>query len=102
PRADGRLTLGVTVEEAGFDDRVTLAGMRTILEGTTALVPAVASLPFGRAWAGLRPGTPDGWPYLGPVPPVQNLWVSTGHYRKGILLAPLCARLVAASILAGR
>jgi glycine oxidase len=102
PRPDGRLTLGVTVEEAGFDTRVTLAGLQSIVNGTAALVPAVTAIPFERAWAGLRPATPDGWPYMGPLPPMRNLWVSTGHYRKGILLAPECARLVARSLLANR
>src|SRR5207302_4892455 len=101
PRADGRLALGVTVEEAGFDDRVTLEGVRSILEPVCRLVPGVGRLPLVRAWAGLRPATPDGLPYMGPVPPMHNLWVSTGHFRKGILLAPVCARLVAQSILAG-
>jgi glycine oxidase len=102
PRPDGSLVLGVTIEEAGFDDRVTLDGLRAILERTCAVVPAVGALPLARAWAGLRPATPDGWPYLGPVPPFRNLWLSAGHFRKGILLAPICARLVAASILADR
>ncbi len=100
PRADGSLLLGVTVEDAGYDDQVTLDGVRSILSSTSALVPAVGKLPFVRAWAGLRPATPDGYPYMGPVPPLRNLWVSTGHFRKGILLAPLCARLMARSILA--
>jgi len=102
PRPEGRLLLGVTIEEAGFDERVTLDGLRHILQGTCALVPAVGRLPFGRAWAGLRPGTPDGLPYLGSVPPLSNVWVSTGHFRKGILLAPLCGRLLAQSIVAGQ
>ncbi len=102
PRPDGSLLLGVTVEEAGFDDRVTLDGLRTILEGTCALVPAVGRLNPARAWAGLRPATPDERPYMGPVPSLANLWVSAGHFRKGILLAPLCARLLARSVLAGR
>jgi glycine oxidase len=101
PRADG-LLLGVTVEEAGYDDRVTLDGVHTILARTSALVPAVGQLSWARAWAGLRPATPDGWPYVGPLPPLRNLWVSTGHFRKGILLAPVCARLLARSILANR
>ena len=100
PRPDGTLLLGVTVEEAGFDDRVTLDGLRTILAGTCALVPAVGGLGLRRAWAGLRPATPDEYPEMGPLPPLRNLWVSTGHFRKGILLAPLCARLLAGSILA--
>jgi glycine oxidase len=102
PRPDGTLLLGVTIEEAGFDERVTLAAVRQILAGTSALVPAVGQLGWARAWAGLRPATADEWPFLGPVPPWRNFWVSTGHYRKGILLAPLCARLLARSILAGR
>lgn len=100
PQADGRLALGVTVEHAGFDDRVTLDGVRRVLTSTCAVAPAVGGLPLIRAWAGLRPATPDGWPYTGPVPPLRNLWVSTGHFRKGILLAPVCARLMAQSILA--
>jgi glycine oxidase len=98
PRSDGRLTLGVTVEETGFNNQVTLDGLRTILDHTTALVPAVGEMPLLRAWAGLRPATPDGWPFMGPLLPLRNCWVSTGHFRKGILLAPLCARLVARSI----
>jgi glycine oxidase len=76
--------------------------VRTILERTSALVPAVGRLSWARAWAGLRPATPDGWPYLGPLPPLRNLWVNTGHFRKGILLAPVCAQLLARSILANR
>jgi glycine oxidase len=102
PRPDGRLVIGVTVEEAGYDDRVTLAGVRTLLEGACALVPAVGQLTLRRAWAGLRPATPDELPYMGPVQPLQNLWVSAGHFRKGILLAPVCARLMARAILANR
>jgi len=102
PRADGRLALGVTVEETGFDDRVTVDGVRSILEHTCRLVPSVGRLPLLHAWAGLRPATPDGLPYMGPVEPIRNLWVSTGHFRKGILLAPVCARLVARSIAQGR
>jgi glycine oxidase len=102
PRPEGRLVVGVTVEEAGFDERVTLGGLRHILQGACALAPAVAGLPLARAWAGLRPGTPDGLPYLGPVPTLRNLWASTGHFRKGVLLAPLCARLLCGAILAGR
>jgi glycine oxidase len=102
PRPDGRLVLGVTVEEAGFDDHVTLDGLRTILHAACALVPAVGQLPLRRAWAGLRPATPDELPYMGPVLPLQNLWVSAGHFRKGILLTPICTMLMARSILAGR
>jgi glycine oxidase len=100
PRPGGGLVLGVTVEEAGFDARVTLEGLHTILHGARALVPAVGTLSLRRAWAGLRPATPDELPYMGRVEPLRNLWVSVGHFRKGILLAPVCARLMAQSILA--
>jgi glycine oxidase len=102
PWPDGRLALGVTVEEAGFHDRVELAALQRILDQAIALVPAVGKLPFSHAWAGLRPATPDAWPYMGPGLPLDNLWISTGHFRKGTLLAPICARLLAASILAGQ
>ncbi len=98
PWPDGRLLLGVTIEEAGFDTQVRLEGLRQILQRTIDLVPAVADLPLHRAWAGLRPATPDECPYIGPVPSLTNLWVSAGHFRKGILLAPMCARLLARSL----
>jgi glycine oxidase len=101
PWPDGRLLLGVTIEEAGFDTQVRLEGLQQILRRTIELVPAVADLPLHRAWAGLRPATPDEWPYLGPVPSLKNLWVSAGHFRKGILLAPICARLLAQSLQGG-
>src|SRR5262249_17757661 len=77
PAPGGDLLLGVTVEEAGFDDRVTLDGLGSILERTSALVPAVGRLGLRRAWAGLRPATPDACPVMGPLP-LRNLWVSTG------------------------
>jgi glycine oxidase len=102
PWPDGRLLLGVTIDEVGFDTQVRLEGLRQILERTIALVPAVAGLPLHRAWAGLRPATPDECPYIGSVPSLTNLWVSAGHFRKGILLAPLCARLLVQSLRDGR
>jgi glycine oxidase len=98
PWPDGRLQRGVTIAEAGFDRQVRFEGLRQILQRTIDLVPAVADLPLHRAWAGLRPATPDECPFLGPVPSLTNLWVSTGHFRKGILLAPVCARLLAQSL----
>jgi glycine oxidase len=101
PRPDGTVLLGVTVEETGFDTRVTMAGLHAILAGVLALAPGLGDLTSVRSWAGLRPATPDDLPYMGPLPPLHNLWISAGHFRKGILLAPLCARLMAQSILAG-
>jgi glycine oxidase len=102
PRPDGSLLLGVTLENVGFDDRVTIDGVCRILEGVRRLVPAVGALALARCWAGLRPASPDGLPFMGQLPPLKNLWVCTGHYRKGILLAPICARLMARSILDDR
>ena len=102
PWPDGRLLLGVTLEDRGFDEEVRLDNLRAILERTMRLVPQVGQLALYRAWAGLRPATPDELPYMGPVRPLDNLWISTGHFRKGIMLAPLCARLMAASILGNR
>lgn len=102
PWPDGRLALGVTVEEVGFDDRVRLDSLSRILRQTIELVPAVGALSLSYAWAGLRPATPDGWPYMGPIPPWKNFWISAGHFRKGTLLAPICAKLLAESIHAGR
>src|SRR5262249_12474132 len=64
PWPDGRLAVGVTLEEAGFDDRVRLGSLSRILQHAIALVPAVGKLALDRAWAGLRPATPDGWPYM--------------------------------------
>ena len=64
-------------------------------------MPAVGRLGLRRAWAGLRPATPDACPVMGPLS-LHNLWVSTGHFRKGILLAPLCARLLAQSLTSGK
>lgn len=100
PRSDGSLVIGVTVEEVGFDEQSTLVGIEQILARACALVPAVGKLALEKAWAGLRPATIDDWPYMGPVAPLRNLWISAGHFRKGILLAPLSARLMASSILA--
>jgi glycine oxidase len=101
PRPDGTVLLGVTVEEAGFDTSVTAAGLHAILSGVLALAPQIGQLSLVRSWAGLRPVTPDELPFMGPLPPLYNLWISAGHFRKGILLAPLCARLMAQSILTG-
>ncbi len=98
PRADGRLVIGSTSENAGYDKSLTPAGLRQILSAGIELVPAAASLPFADAWAGLRPDTPDHLPILGATD-VENFFVATGHYRNGILLAPVTAQLVGDAIL---
>lgn len=88
PRSDGRLLVGATVEEAGFDQQPTAGGILTLLRGAVELCPATASLPIVEMWAGLRPGSPDNGPILGPTG-IQGLIMATGHFRNGILLAPL-------------
>jgi glycine oxidase len=94
PRDDGRLLVGATVERAGFDTSVTAEGIHGILHGALAGAPSLAGFAVSESWAGLRPGTPDGRPFLG-LTPVQGLLLATGHYRNGILLAPATARSIA-------
>ncbi len=99
PRADGRLVAGATVEEMGFDTRITAGGVHELLREAYRALPDVAELELERAAAGLRPGTPDNAPIVGPSP-IEGLVFATGHFRNGILLAPLTARGVA-GLLAG-
>jgi glycine oxidase len=94
PRGDGRLLVGATVEDRGFDARVTAAGMHDLLDAALAVAPALASFAVVETWAGLRPGSHDGRPYLGPTV-LDGYVVATGHYRNGILLTPITARLIA-------
>jgi glycine oxidase len=99
PRGDGRVVLGATVEEQGFDTALTAGGVRRLLEAAWEVVPDVEELEFSRARVGLRPGTPDNAPVIGPGS-VEGLTWATGHHRNGVLLAPVTARAVAA-LLAG-
>ncbi|HEU5323285.1 MAG TPA: FAD-dependent oxidoreductase, partial [Methylomirabilota bacterium] len=102
PRPSGELLVGATVERVGFQGVVTAAGIAGLLAAATALVPALGKLAIGRMWCGFRPWVPDGLPVLGPWPGVEGLFVATGHYRSGILLAPVTARLMTEWITAGR
>jgi glycine oxidase len=95
PRPDGRLIVGATIEEQGFDTAVTAGGVHELLREAYRLLPEVAEMELVEATAGLRPGTPDNLPRVGPSP-VEGLVWATGHYRNGILLAPLAANAVAA------
>jgi len=96
PRDDGRIIVGATVEEAGFDKRVDPRAVERLLAAAADVVPALAAAPLHASWAGLRPGTADDLPVLGPDPEVEGLLWATGHYRNGILLAPLTAETIAA------
>jgi glycine oxidase len=97
PRDDGRLLVGATVERAGFDTRVTAEGMHELLSAVLAAAPSLGGFSVAETWAGLRPGTPDGRPFLGPTS-LDGLHLATGHFRNGILLAPATATMVADSI----
>lgn len=96
PRSDGRLIAGATVEEVGFDTTVTAGGVHELLREAYRLLPEVAEMELVEAAAALRPGTPDNLPLVGPSPVEGLLW-ATGHFRNGILLAPLAADHLAAS-----
>src|SRR5262245_25879497 len=99
PWDDGTLLVGATMEEAGFDERVTVAGVRDLLESACELIPHVWSAGFRGARVGLRPGSPDDLPVIGASARMPKLFYATGHYRNGVLLAPLTARLVADAVL---
>ena len=101
PRADGRLLVGATVEHVGFVKAVTPEGITRLLGDAVRMFPALAAAPIVETWCGLRPDTPDHLPILGPTD-VEGLWLATGHYRNGILLAPATARALADWITEGR
>jgi glycine oxidase len=101
PRADGRVVVGATVEEQDFDTRVTAGAVHDLLRAALELLPDVAELELVETVAGLRPGSPDNAPLLGPAG-VDGLVVATGHYRNGILLAPVTAEAVAELLATGR
>jgi glycine oxidase len=98
PRRDGRLIVGGTVEEKGFDDTITAGGMLTLLEAAWRAMPAVEELPVAEIWVGHRPGSRDDAPILGRGP-LEGLFYATGHHRNGILLAPVTTDAMARLIL---
>ena len=100
PRADGRLLVGATSEEMGFDTRLTAGGVFELLRGAWEAVPGVYELPLLETWTGLRPGSRDNAPILGETP-IKNLIYATGHYRNGILLTPITAYEISKLILTG-
>jgi glycine oxidase len=99
PRPDGRLIVGATVEERGFDVRVTAGGVHELLREAYRAIPEVSELELAQMLVGLRPGTPDNAPLLGPGG-IDGLVLATGHYRNGVLLAPVSGEAIAA-LLAG-
>jgi glycine oxidase len=94
PWLDGTLLVGATMEEVGFDERATLAGVASLLDAARALLPDAGDATFVEARAGLRPSTPNGLPIIGRAPDHPSVIYATGHYRNGVLLAPLTAKMV--------
>jgi glycine oxidase len=94
PRADGRLLVGATVERRGYRKLVTPAGIMQLLRGALEIAPGLEDLPLAETWSGLRPGTPDDLPILGADPDVSNVVYATGHFRNGILLAPITGEII--------
>jgi glycine oxidase len=94
PRSDGRILVGATVEEAGFDKRTNVETIQRLYRAAIAAVPGLRNAKILEDWAGLRPGTPDGLPILGATAS-PGYYVATGHFRDGILLAPITAQVMA-------
>ena len=98
PRRDGRLLAGSTTEHAGFEKQVTAAGVHSILKAALEISPRIAALPLTDCWAGLRPRAGDTLPVLGPCAEIAGVYYATGHYRNGILLAPITGELIAGAV----
>src|SRR5882724_7123216 len=93
PRNDGRILCGATVEHVGFDKTVTSGGMHANLDAAIELAPVLATAQVEESWAGLRPDTPDHLPIIGPTE-IAGLLIATGHFRSGVLLTPITAKLI--------
>jgi glycine oxidase len=102
PWSDGTLLVGATMEEVGFEEQTTVAGVRELLDAACELAPGVRAAGFLGARSGLRPATSDAMPIIGASRVMPNLMYATGHFRNGVLLAPVTAQLVANAMLEGR
>jgi len=99
PRRDGRTLFGSTIEDVGFEKQTTQAARDELYAIATARFPVLKRFPVERHWAGLRPSSPAGVPYIGQHPEVEGLFINAGHFRNGIVLGPASARLVADLVL---
>lgn len=97
PRGDGRVTIGATIEHVGFDQTVEKHRIAKVLKAVSRFLPEISNVREMEKWAGLRPGTPDGLPILSAAT-MENCWHATGHYRNGVLLAPVTARVMTQAI----
>jgi glycine oxidase len=94
PRPDGETLVGATVEDVGFRKEVTLEGLEELIQAGRRIAPGIMGEPVLRTWAGLRPGSPDGLPLVGPVAGLPGLILAVGHHRNGILLGPMTGVLL--------
>jgi glycine oxidase len=99
PRRDGKILAGSSVEYTGFDKSVTEAMKTQLYDFATRLLPALKNFPVSKHWAGLRPGTEHGIPYITIHPEIENLSINAGHFRNGLTMAPASAQLLADLIL---
>jgi glycine oxidase len=102
PRPSGELLIGATVERVGFQRAVTAEAIAGLLTAAIELCPSLGGLPITRTWWGFRPWAPDSLPVLGPWPDLDGLWIATGHFRNGILLAPITGRVMTSWITTGQ
>ena len=101
PRRDGHILIGSTLEHEGFDKTPTETALQSLKASAVELIPALADAEVVGHWAGLRPGSPEGIPYIGQVPGFEGLWLNCGHYRNGLVLAPASCQLFA-DVMLGR
>ena len=94
PRRDGHILVGSTLEDVGFDKTPTEEAQASLLASAVELLPDLAQTKIVKHWAGLRPGSPEGIPYIGAVPEYSGLWLNCGHFRNGLVLAPASCRLL--------
>ena len=99
PRADNKVLLGATQEDDGFDKRVKLAAVHHLVHQAVTLMPTLQDATMVTAWTGLRPSSHDNLPYLGPIPGLRGVYAATGHFRSGIMLAPITGVLLTEMIL---
>ena len=94
PRDPNEILAGATSERVGFDRNTTDEGIDAVWEGAATMLPALQEMRPAQRWAGLRPGSPDALPMIGPLPGIEGLWIASAHYRNGILLAPVTATMI--------
>jgi glycine oxidase len=99
PRRDGRVLVGSTLEYRGFDKQTTEEAKQALKTFALAHYPALSEAEIEHHWCGLRPGSPEGIPYIGPIPDIQGLYINAGHFRNGVVLGPASARLMADIVL---